>query len=231
MDLVAFAAFFAAVYIALPVAAFVTIRLFKPGLQPTDLTGLQQIVIQALMDLLLVGFIFFVIKVLHGRPILQSLHWHGSEKVPVLWLMSAGAFLAITVLIVSTLFPPPGESPLEKLLTTPESIVAFVVFGIALAPVMEEIVFRGFIYTLLADIYSHRVAVPVTAVLFAAVHISQLRGNLPAVGVILFVGYVLTVVRQRSNSLLPSVIMHTTYNAMIFGLAALGELFQRGKAV
>jgi membrane protease YdiL (CAAX protease family) len=228
MDLVAFAAFFIAVVLALPSGIFLTLRLFQPELRPTDLSGLQQILIQALMDVVLVGFIFFIIKVLHGRSILQSLHWHSSEKIPVLWLISAGAFLAMTVLIVSTLFPPPTESPLEKLLTTPESIVAFVIFGIALAPILEEIIFRGFIYTLLADVYSPGVAVPVTALLFAALHVSQLRGNLPAVGVILLVGYVLTIVRQRSNSLIPSVIMHTTYNSMIFGIAALGELFQRG---
>jgi membrane protease YdiL (CAAX protease family) len=222
MDLIAFAAFFIAVMVVISVM----LRFFRPGLQPSDLSGLQLVLIQALMDIALVGFIFFVIKVLHGRPILQALHWHSSGKIPVVWLICAGAFLAMTVLIVSTLFPQPTESPLEKLLTTTESIVAFVIFGIALAPLLEEIIFRGFIYTLLADVYSPRIAVPVTAIIFAAVHGSQLRGNLPAVGVILLVGYVLTVVRQRSDSLIPSVIMHTTYNAMIFALAALGELLQ-----
>jgi membrane protease YdiL (CAAX protease family) len=58
--------------------------------------------------------------------------------------------------------------------------------------------------------------------------LSQLRGNLPAVLLILFVGYVLTVVRMRSNSLIPSVIMHTAYNAMIFGIAALSTLVESG---
>jgi membrane protease YdiL (CAAX protease family) len=226
MDLVAFAAFFIAVVLAVPYTVFLTLRLFRPELRPEDLTGLQQILIQALMDVVLVGFIFLIIKVLHGRPILQSLHWQSAEEFPVLWLISAGIFLALTVLLVSTLFPTPAESPLEKLLTTPESIVAFVLFGVALAPILEEIIFRGFIYTLLADVYSPGVAVPITAVLFAALHGLQLRGNLPALGVILLVGYVLTIVRQRSNSLIPSVIMHTTYNATIFGLAALGELVQ-----
>jgi len=41
------------------------------------------------------------------------------------------------------------------------------------------------------------------------------------------VGYVLTVVRKRTDSLIPSVIMHTTYNAMIFGLPALGSMLSR----
>ncbi len=59
-------------------------------------------------------------------------------------LIAAGAFLAITVLLVSSFFPTPSDSPLEKLLTTTPSIVMFVVFGIAAAPILEEIIFRGF---------------------------------------------------------------------------------------
>jgi membrane protease YdiL (CAAX protease family) len=227
MDLVAFAAFFLAVVAILPAGIFLILRLLRPGLQVADLSGVEQILIQAFMDIVLVGFIFFLIKVLHGRPIRESLHWASPAKLPVGSLIAGGAFLALTVLIASMVFPPPTESPLEKLLTTTESIVVFVVFGIALAPLLEEIIFRGFIYTLLADVYSPKVAVPVTAVLFAGLHLSQLRGNLPAVLLILFVGYVLTVVRMRSNSLIPSVIMHTAYNAMIFGIAALSTLVDR----
>jgi membrane protease YdiL (CAAX protease family) len=93
------------------------------------------------------------------------------------------------------------------------------------APLMEEIIFRGFLYTALADVFSPRVAVPVVSVLFAGLHVSQLRGNWPAVFLILGVGSVLTLVRQRTDSLIPSVIMHTAYNTMIFGISGLSMLF------
>src|SRR5204862_494139 len=132
-DLVAFAAFFVAVVVILPGAIFLLLRLFQPGLEFGDLSGVEQILIQAFMDIVLVAFIFFLIKVLHGQPILESLHWPSREKVRAARLIGAGAFLALTVLMVSTIFPPPTESPLEKLLTTTESIVVFVVFGIAVA--------------------------------------------------------------------------------------------------
>ncbi len=220
-DLIAFAAFFISVVIIVPFTIFVVLRLFRPELQVADLSGVEQILIQAFMDMALVGFVFFLIKVLHRRPIRESLHWHTREKIPVARLIAGGCFLALTVLIVSTVFPPVAESPLDKLLTTTSSLVVFVIFGIVVAPLLEEIIFRGFIYTLLADVYSPGVAVPVTAILFAGLHLSQLRGNWPAVLLILVVGYVLTVVRQRSDSLVPSVIMHTAYNSMIFGVAAL----------
>ena len=226
-DLIAFAAFFVGVVLVVPSGIFLVIRLFRPGLQPADLSGVEQILMQAFLNLVIVGFILFMIRVVHDQPILESLRWVQKDKFHVRPLASAGAFLALTVLIVSSFFPASSESPLEKLLTTTASIIVFVIFGIAVAPLMEEIIFRGFLYTGLADVFSPGVAVPVTAVLFAALHVSQLRGNWPAVLLILAVGYVLTLVRQRTGSLIPSVIMHTAYNTMIFGISALGELLER----
>jgi membrane protease YdiL (CAAX protease family) len=113
---------------------------------------------------------------------------------------------------------------LEKLLTTTPAIVVFVVFCITMAPLLEEIIFRSFIFSALRDLTGSRMAIPITTVSFAALHLTQLRGNWPAVAVILLVGYVLTIVRHRTNSVIPSVIIHTAYNSMIFGAAALGAL-------
>jgi uncharacterized protein len=224
-DLIAFAAFFVATVVFLPGAVLLVLRFFQPDLTIENLSGVQQIVIQALMDFLLVGFILFLITVLHGKPVFQALHVFPMASLAVGRLIAAGALLAITVVIVSSLFPAPSDSPLEKLLTTTPSIVLFVVFGIAFAPLLEEIIFRGFIFSALSDLYGWKSALPVTTVLFAALHVSQLRGNWPAVVVILFVGYVLTVARHRSNSLIPSVIIHTAYNATIFLLSGVGSIF------
>jgi len=223
-DLVAFFAFSVATVFFLPGAVFLVLRLFHPGLQVENLSGVQQILIQALMDMVLVGFIVFLVAAVHRMPILRTLCFVRNEHLRIGRLIFSGFFLAVTVLAISLFFPTPSESPLEKLLTTTPSIVLFVVFGIAMAPLFEEIIFRGFIFSALSDLLGWRVAVPITTVLFAALHLTQLRGNWPAVAVILLVGYVLTIVRQRTHSVIPSVIIHTAYNAMIFGAAALGAL-------
>ena len=224
LDLALFAVFFLATLIFLPLASFRFLRLFQPDLRMENLNGIEQILIQAAMDLVLVGFILFLIARLHSQPVLRTLRWVRKEHLQAVRLIGAGAFMAITVLLVSAFFPEPGDSPIERLLTTTPSIVVFVIFGIAFAPLLEEVIFRGFLFAALADVYGFRAAVPVTAVLFAGLHVSQLRGNWPAVLVIFLVGYVLTLVRQRTNSLIPSVIMHTAYNAMIFGISALATL-------
>ena len=228
-DVIAFVAFSAATVFFLPGAVLLVLRQFQPGLQVENLSGVQQILIQALMDLMLVGFIIFLVAAVHRMPILRALYLVHNQTLHIGRLISSGAFLAVTVLVISSFFPTPSESPLEKLLTTTSSVVLFVVFGIALAPLFEEIIFRGFIFSALTDLSGAKVAVPVTTVLFAALHVTQLRGNWPAVAVILLVGYVLTVVRQRTNSVIPSVIIHTAYNSMIFGAAALGMLLGSGQ--
>jgi membrane protease YdiL (CAAX protease family) len=224
IDLIIFSAFFLATVLFLPLAAFLLLRLFQPKLQITELSGVQQILIQALMDFLLVGFIFFLIGILHGRPILPTLRFIRRPHLPVGRLIAGGCFLAITVVLVSTLFPMPADTPIEKLLTTPFSIVVFAVFGVAFAPLLEELIFRGFVFTALVDIAGPKPGVLVTALLFAALHAYQLWGNWAAIAVIFLVGLVLTLVRQRTDSVVPSIVMHTAYNAMIFGISGLGTL-------
>ena len=49
-----------------------------------------------------------------------------------------------------------------------------------------------------------------------------------ALALIFVVGYVLSAIRQRSNSLIPSFIVHTSYNAMLFGVFAMSTFVQKG---
>jgi membrane protease YdiL (CAAX protease family) len=228
LDLALFAAFSVATVLFLPLVALVLMRVLQPDLEVTNLSGVQQVLIQALMDLVLVGFIIFLIRTRHGGPVLRTLRLIPGTSFSRAFLIAAGCFLAITVVAISAIFPTPSESPLEKLLTTIPSIIAFVVFGIAFAPLLEEVIFRGFLFGALMDVAGPRSAVVATSLLFAALHAYQLWGNWPAVAVIFLVGYILTVIRQRTDSLIPSIIMHTAYNATIFGISGLGALLGFG---
>jgi membrane protease YdiL (CAAX protease family) len=60
-------------------------------------------------------------------------------------------------------------------------------------------------------------------------HAPQLWPSLAGILLILAVGYVLSIVRERSNSLIPSFIVHTAYNSMLVGASAIGTLLQKGK--
>ena len=226
-DLIAFAFFFGLTILLLPAITVRIWRLFNPGLRLSDLTAVDQVLLQGVLNALLVGFIAFLVKVVHRRPFLATIHWFKDHTFSTGFLVALGATLALTVLIVSSFFPSKTPPPIERLLSSATAMWVFAVFGIGIAPLFEEIMFRGFLFKVLSDVSGPAAAVPVTAALFALLHIPQLWGSWAGIVLIFFVGYVLSFVRLRSNSLIPSFIIHTSYNAMLFGVFALSTLIQR----
>ena len=228
LDLIVFGVFFGATVLLLPFSVIRVWRIFSPELRIADLTATDQVLLQGVMNLVIVGFIAFLIRVVHGQSFTQTIHWFKNHQFGTGFLVSLGATLAISVLIVSSFFPSKTAPPIEKMLSSTTAMYVFAVFGIAVAPLFEEIIFRGFLFKVLAEIRGPGTAVSVTAILFALLHLPQLWGSWAGVGLIFVVGYVLSFVRQRSNSLIPSFIIHTSYNGMLFGVFALSTFVQKG---
>jgi membrane protease YdiL (CAAX protease family) len=219
-DLVAFGMFFIFTVLLLNVTV---VRFWGK-----DLTAMTQVVLQGVMDGMLVGFIAFLVRVVHRQSFLQTIHWFRNHQFGTGFLISLGATLAISVLIVSSFFPAGEPPPIEKLLSSTSAVYVFALFGIAAAPFFEEVIFRGFLFKVLFELKGAGTAVSVTAILFAVLHLPQLWGSWAGVALIFVVGYVLSLVRWRSNSLIPSFIIHTAYNAMLFGVFALSTFIQKG---
>ena len=228
-DLVAFGSFFVLTLLFLPVVLVIIMQVFIPGLSATNLSGEAQVMIQGALDLVWVGFIFFLVRVIHRRQILETIRWFHTRHFRTRNLIALGATLALSVLFVSSFFSPASTPPIEKLVESTKSLYVLVIFGIFFAPIAEEIMFRGFFFNVLSDLGGARLAVPCTAVLFALLHAPQLWGSWAGIVLIFVVGYVLSIVRHRSNSLIPSFIVHTAYNSMLFGAFALSTLIQPGK--
>jgi membrane protease YdiL (CAAX protease family) len=225
-DLVVFGVFFFLVVLLLPLGIVRVWRIFSPDMQLTDVPPSAQILMQGLIDVSTLGFIAFLIKIVHGQSFIETIHWHRNRQFRTGFLVTTGALLAISVLVVSSLFPS-GEAPIERMLSSTTAISFFVILGIAVAPIVEEVMFRGFLFKVISDLRGSNAAVVVTALLFGGLHVLQLWGNWVAVALIFVVGYILSFVRQRSNSLIPSFIIHTSYNCMLFGAFALSSLLQK----
>jgi membrane protease YdiL (CAAX protease family) len=174
VDLVVFGAFFALTVLLLPVSVLRIWHIFDPELRVADLTATDQIFIQGVMNLVIVGFIAFLIKIVHGRSFVQTIHWFKNFHFNVGLLILLGIALAISVLIVSSFLPSGEPPPIERLLSTTTAMYVFAIFGIAVAPLFEEIIFRGFLFKVLSDIRGPGTAVSVTAILFALLHLPQL---------------------------------------------------------
>ena len=227
-DLIVFAVFFLLTVLFLPITVLRVWHIFNPELRVADLTAVDQVILQGLMNSVLVGFIAFLIKVVHRQSFVETIHWFRNHQFSTGFLISLGATLAISVLLVSSFFPAGEPPPIERLLSSATAVYVFAIFGIGAAPLFEEIIFRGFLFKVLFDIGGSGTAVSVTAILFALLHLPQLWGSWGGVILIFIVGYILSFVRLRSNSLIPSFIIHTSYNTMLFGVFALSTFVQKG---
>jgi membrane protease YdiL (CAAX protease family) len=174
-----------------------------------------------------VGFIAGWIRIVRRSSFKEYIHFFPNRTFSVRSLLILGASLALSVLLISALLPSAGQTPLERLLTSKSAILMFAVFGVAVAPMLEEIIFRGFLFKVLWEIGGASAAILVTAALFALLHAGQLAGNWWSVLLIFIVGCILSVVRHRSNSIIPSFIVHTSYNATLFVLFAMSTLAQK----
>ena len=225
-DLAVFAFVFIGIVLLVPAAVVRVWHAFDPDLQVTDIPPTAQLLMQALIDLATLGFIAFLIKVVHGQSFTETIHWRKDHHFGTAFLISLGATLAVSVMIISAFFPS-GDPPIQKLLSSTTAMYVFVVFGVAVAPLFEEIMFRGFLFKLFGDMWGSAKAVPLTALLFGLLHLLQLWGSWAGVVLIFGVGYVLSFIRLRSNSVIPSIIIHTSYNGMLFGAFALSTLVQK----
>lgn len=108
-----------------------------------------------------------------------------------------------------------GERLVMNMQTVPAKIILFVLICVV-APIMEELIFRGFVYAGLRRRMTFPAAVVASAVIFALMHTNP-GGLLP----ITLIGIVLATLYERNRSIVPSVICHALNNTLVFFVMAL----------
>jgi membrane protease YdiL (CAAX protease family) len=169
---------------------------------------------QTMAYFLVLAYMYILVTRERRRPdFLAALHWNWPSNVAVYVL--AGFVLSVALQLLAHLLPIPKELPIDSFFRTPAEAWALGILSITLAPLMEELFFRGFLYPVLARQLGLPIAVFVTAVCFALLHGAQLMFSWGPVLVIFLVGLVLTIVRARKNSVAASLIIHMAYNGTI----------------
>ena len=106
------------------------------------------------------------------------------------------------------------QTDLAPILAQLDSPFAFVVGAAVVAPVVEEIFFRGFLFAGLRQRYRWQVAAVVSAGLFAVIHLQPL-----AVLPILLLGLIFAFLYQWSGSIWPAILMHVSTNTLAVAAA------------
>lgn len=132
----------------------------------------------------------------------------------------------LAVIIVATQLLPGLDTDQEQQIgfgqvrTNIELLLAFISLVI-LPPIWEEIVFRGFLFSSLRAKYRFRYVALLTSLLFAAVHL-QFGSDAPLLWVAAIDTFVLScflcVVREKTGSLWPAILLHGIKNLVAFAI-------------
>jgi hypothetical protein len=170
---------------------------------------------QCLLYVLILAFLFLLAKLRHQQPLWKSVGWKNPTARQVAGYLAGGGGLAVAVNLALALRPDTQGFPLEKLFNSRTASFAIGGFAISVAPVVEELVFRGWLFAILERVGGLRSAVVTTALLFASLHVPEYWHAWHHLFIILVVGMVFSLARGITRSLAPSIILHIGYNSVI----------------
>ncbi len=177
--------------------------------------------------------VLFIVAFLRFRGFdLSSLG--GFFKISFLRVLSTGTillFFAYSLIFVSELITQrlfgsgSSKQNIVELFSgsrTIEQRIMIIVFAVAIAPVVEEFLFRFFLYGVLKRYFGRFLGMTVNALLFAAAHT-----HLPSFVPLFILGSCFTIAYEWSGSILVSMTMHALFNSLSLTALAFPELFSQ----
>jgi membrane protease YdiL (CAAX protease family) len=173
-------------------------------------------------------------------PFLQALHWNfAAVQKHWRYLLAGGVGLSLVVQFLSNFLPIPKTLPIDDFFRNRFDVWMVALFGTFVAPLFEELAFRGFLLPSLASAWDWVrgvrnetaqhwsgaalvISCSITSIAFATVHADQLAHAWAPLAVLFAVSLVLCGVRLWANSLAASTLVHATYNGTIFTLLYFG---------
>jgi hypothetical protein len=197
------------------VTTFAAQRLFYPKLGIMDVAKFPLVTVAAQLFAYLVVLIFMisVVEGQRGRDFWRAIHWNWPRNP---WIfVTGGVVLSVGLQGIAHFLPMPKELPIDRFFQTPAEAWALSLFGVTMAPLMEELFFRGFLYPVLARRLGLPIAVLLTSVGFGLIHAPQLGRAWGPVLVVFLVGVALTLTRAKTKSVASSLLVHIAYNGTL----------------
>lgn len=183
--------------------------------------GHQSITFQAILGnslfyICLIMGIFGVIG-FQGKSAIAIFHLQPSRFpkaacMGLLWLIITSPLILAAQVMIQQIFGSSDDSQLivKYFLEHPDlkSRISVVFMAVILAPIAEEVIFRGYFYGVIRR-YSGRVpAIAISSLLFAAIHV-----HLPSLLGLGILAVILCLLYERTGSLWAPITMHAAFNA------------------
>jgi membrane protease YdiL (CAAX protease family) len=176
---------------------------------------------QILLSLALLGFLAVHIRRQFGLPFWRTIGWRPLETgaippvVAYFGFVAGGIMLSVVTQIASNAFATNAKLPIEAFFDDRRAALLLMLSSILLAPVVEETIFRGYLYPLLARSFGVAASVIITGTLFGALHAPQLWGGWAQIALLIGVGIVFTYVRAVTRTVVASYLLHVSYNSVL----------------
>ncbi|HEX4537248.1 MAG TPA: CPBP family intramembrane glutamic endopeptidase [Candidatus Acidoferrum sp.] len=170
---------------------------------------------------LLFLFLYVTLAVLRDVPFWRSLGWRKLNANPATgsgrpWMyFFSGCGLAIFVALASYNMKNTDHLPIQEIFKNRSGAFLLMTMAVFVAPLVEETVFRGYLYPLFAKSLGVLPGILVTGVLFGLMHGAQLGWTFRLVALLTLVGVIFTFARARTGTVLASFLLHLGYNSMI----------------
>ena len=183
-------------------------------------------------------FLYVTLAVLRDSPFWRSLGWKklksdpaGGQGRPWMYFLS-GCGLSIFVVIASSRVKDADHVPIQEFFKNRTGAFSLMAMAVLVAPLVEETIFRGYLYPVLARITSGVLrffgmeycsatrtgvvaSILMTGMLFGLMHAPQLGWTWGLVSLLTLVGVILTFARAWTGTVVASFLLHLGYNSMI----------------
>ncbi|HKD63013.1 MAG TPA: type II CAAX endopeptidase family protein [Candidatus Acidoferrales bacterium] len=179
------------------------------------------IVNQAILSLGLLAYLAVHIRARCQSPFWKTIGWRRlrtgtiPRRIAYIGLVLGGFSLSLLVQLASAALQTKTKLPIQEYFQDPRSALLLMLMSILLAPLVEETVFRGYLYPVLARSFGIGAGVVITGTLFGLLHAPQLWGGWGQILLLIGIGIVFTAARAISRTVIASYILHVSYNSFL----------------
>ncbi len=188
---------------------------------------LVQVLSTILAHAVTIAVCWAVVTRLGKRPFWESLGWSRAGRSVLYWVVFSACVIVALLIIdqgLTKVLPQSEENSFAELLKSSQSVrVAIAALATFTAPLVEETVYRGVLFASMRKHLGLVATVIVITLLFSGVHVLQYWDAWVSVAGLTMLSLVLTVVRARTKSILPCVVIHTLNNAFFSVLILLNK--------
>ncbi len=160
------------------------------------------------------AIVWAVVTGLRKRSFWRTIGWGWGHNFGLWKSVLAAVLLLLGAMVVAALLGV-NKTPFDEMLeSSTAALFATAFLATATAPLIEELVYRGVLYSALQRAVGAVWAILIVAFLFASVHFWQYKTSPGTIGAIVFLSLGLTCVRAATGRVLPCIVIHLVFNGL-----------------